>query len=207
MFKDYNAGLGNYIKDVLNLEVLEIKKETAFEMYVQHHDQRKVTFPFVSYYMTGDIELDTTRYNSVIHRVGIVVENNHATKRATRNRAIPITHPYSIDIWAQEKDSLAALQRTFWISVLDNPIVQVFSRETRRTYRVALNMQGSVNENINQAEEKAGYFNATISIGLGVWIRIPKETKTIAKAIMEYVESPENHILMLREYTENSFST
>ena len=207
MFKDYNAGLGNYIKDVLNLEVLEIKKETAFEMYVQHHDQRKVTFPFVSYYMTGDIELDTTRYNSVIHRVGIVVENNHVTKRATRNRAIPITHPYSIDIWAQEKDSLAALQRTFWISVLDNPIVQVFSRETRRTYRVALNMQGSVNENINQAEEKAGYFNATISIGLGVWIRIPKETKTIAKAIMEYVESPENHILMLREYTENSFST
>jgi len=207
MLKDYNTGLGNYIKNVLNIEALEIKKETAFAMYVEHQDQKKVIFPFVSYNMTGDVELDTTRYNSFIHRSGIIVENNHETKRATRNRAIPITHPYSIDFWAKEKDSLEALQRTFWISVLDSPIVHVFSRETRREYRVSLDIQGSVNENINQTEERAGYFNSTMSVGLGVWIRISSETKTIAKAIMEYIDSPENYILMLREYTESSFST
>lgn len=207
MLKDYNAGLGNYIKDVLNIEVIEEKKETAFAMYVKHQDQKKISFPFASFDMTGDVELDLTRYNSFIHRAGIVVETNHTTKRATRNRAIPITHPYSIDFWSKDKDSLEALQRTFWISVLDSPIVSVFSRETKRTYRVSLDIQGSVNENINQVEERAGYFNSTMTVGLGVWIRIPTETRVIAKAIMKYIESPENYILRVKEYTEDSFST
>lgn len=205
MLKDYNTALGNYIKNSLGIDVIEGKKETSFEMVSKHHDQAKVDFPFVSYYMTGDVELDTTRYNSYIHRAGIIVNNDTTAKVATRVRAIPITHPYSINLWTKNKDTLENYQRTFWIAMLDNPVIQVYSRETYRTYRAILDILSSVNENINQSEERAGYYNSTISIGLGVWIRISEEVKTIAKAIIEYIQDPENYILALREYTTNSF--
>lgn len=201
MFKDYDNGLGNYIKSIFSYDVINVDKETAFEMYSKHNNQKKVNFPFISYSMTGDIGLDVDKYNSVIHRVGIVIENNHTTKLVTRNRAIPITHPYTIDLWTQEKDSLNSLQRTFWIAVLDNPIVSVFSKETNLIYRVPLYIEGSSNEIINQAEERAGFFNTTINVSLSLWIRMPRETKSIAKAIVKYIESPENYILMVREYS------
>lgn len=201
MFKDYDNGLGNYIKSIFSYDVINVDKETAFEMYSKHNNQKKVNFPFISYSMTGDIGLDVDKYNSVIHRVGIVIENNHTTKLVTRNRAIPITHSYTIDLWTQEKDSLNSLQRTFWIAVLDNPIVSVFSKETNLIYRVPLYIEGSSNEIINQAEERAGFFNTTINVSLSLWIRMPRETKSIAKAIVKYIESPENYILMVREYS------
>ena len=38
MLKDYNTGLGTYIKDALNVEVLESKREDAFGMFAKHQD-------------------------------------------------------------------------------------------------------------------------------------------------------------------------
>ena len=145
MLKDYSIGLGNYIKDALvNVEVIECKKDNAFANYSKHHDQSTVNLPFASYFMIGDVELDTTRYNAYIHRSGLVMGTNTTTHTATRVRAIPITHPYSIDFWTQNKDELNTLQRTFWIAVMDSPIVEVFNRDTDKAHRVSLTIEGRI---------------------------------------------------------------
>jgi len=206
MLKDYNAALGKYIKNTLGINVIEAKRETSFEMISKHHDQEKVTFPFVSFFMSGDVELDAVRYNAYVHRVGIVVNNDINEKKAVRVRAVPIIHPYVIDIWSKSKDTLENYQKTFWITLLDNPVINIFSRETHRTYRAVLNVMNSVNENITQAEERAGYFNSTVSVGLSVWIRLSYEVKTISKAIVEYIQDPENYVLSFKEYTGSSFT-
>jgi len=200
VLKEYNLGLGKYIEDSMNLKVIESKRENAFENFSAHHNSRTVTLPFASFVMTGDVELDGARYNSYIHRVGMTINTSQGI--ATRVRAIPITHPYVIDLWAKSKDELQNLKRTFWIAVMDSPVVEVFNRETTGIYRVSLEVEGSVGENIEEAaEDKAGYYNTSINVRLGVWIRVPAEIRIISKVIIEYIESPENYILEVNEYS------
>lgn len=204
MFKDYNTGLGTYIKDALNIEVFEAKRDEAFGMFAKHQDANKLSstsLPFASYFMSGDVELDTTRYNAYVHRVGEVVSTNSITERATRVRSIPIIHPYTIDFWAPGKSSLENLQRTFWITVLDNPIVRVFNRDVDRAYRVSLDITSSTNEFVSQDEDRAGYHSSTLNVSLGVRIRLSAECNTVQKTIVNYIEEPENYILAVREYT------
>jgi len=201
VFKDYNIGLGNYIEEALPLKTIECKKENAFENYAKHHNQNKVTLAFASYHMTGDVELDGSRYNSYIHRSGLVIGENTTTQRAVRVRAIPITHPYIIDFWAQNKDEIQNLQKTFWIAVADSPIVHVFDRETDIAHRVSLDIEGSLSENVEQVEDRAGFYNSTVNVRLGVWIRIPTETPTISKVIIDYIESPSKYVIRVGEYS------
>lgn len=206
MLKDYNEGLGNYIKQALNVEIVQAKREQAFDTFSKHiakrQDLSKISLPFVSYEMTGDVELDTTRYNAYLHRIGqLVVSDTTGTRKGTRVRAIPITHPYIIDFWAPGRDTVENMQRTFWISVMDSPIVHIFHRETNREYRISLDITNSVNEFILHEEDRAGYYNSSININLGVWIRLLGNVNLIQKAIIEYLESPENYLLDIQEYT------
>jgi len=198
MLKDYSLGLGKYIESSMSLRVIESKRDTAFENFSSHHDSKKVILPFVSFDMTGDVELDGSRYNSFIHRVGRVVTTSQGI--ATRVRSIPITHPYVIDFWAQSKDQLQNLKRTFWIAVMDSPIVEVFNRETTGIYRVSLDIEGSVGDIIEQAEDRSSYYNSSINVRLGVWIKVPAEIRTVSKIIVEYIESPNNYILDVNTY-------
>ena len=207
MLKDYNEGLGNYIVDALNVEVVQSKREMAFDTFskkvAKRQDLAKITLPFASYEMTGDVELDTTRYNAYLHRKGQIVIPDAASataRRATVIRAIPIMHPYTLDFWSPSRDTVENMQRTFWITVMDSPIVHVFHRETNRQYRVSLDVTTSVNEFVLHEEERAGYYNSTISVNLGVWIRLTADVNLIQKAIMQYIQSPENMILDIREY-------
>jgi len=207
MLKDYSIGLGNYITNVfsnLNTKVIESKRDTAFEEYAKYNNQGKLNLPFVTYAMTGDVELDTTRYNAYIHRVGFVNYTDTINRIVVRTRAIPITHPYTIDFWSPNKDKIGTMHRTFWIAVMDNPIVLVFNRDVDMTYRVSLDVEGSVSESVVQVEERAGYFSSTINVRLGVWIRMPRETKAITKAIIEYIESPTDYVLSVDEFDTSS---
>lgn len=208
MLKDYNEGLGNYITEALNVEVVQSKREMAFDTFskkvAKRQDLSKINLPFASYEMTGEVELDTTRYNSYLHRKGQIVipANTDRTTAKTISviRAIPIMHPYTIDFWSPSRDTVENMQRTFWISIMDSPIVHVFHRETNRQYRVSLDVTNSVNEFILHEEERAGYYNSTINVNLGVWIRLLGDVHVIQKAIMQYLESPELMILDIREY-------
>jgi len=199
MVKDFSTALCTYIKDALNIEVVEGKRDTAFEQVAGHHEQKKVTFPFATVYMTGDVELDTTRYNAYLHRVGQVIVTDRTTKTATRVRAIPITHPYTIDLWAQNKDRLGTLRKTLLVAVLDTPVVNVFSRDTRMTYRTSLDIQATSTESANQFEERAGYCNMTLNANLGVWIRLASDVNVITKMLITYMQSPEDYILDVQE--------
>ena len=204
MLKDYSIGLGNYITDVfsnLSIKAIESKKDTAFEEYAKYNNQRKLSLPFISYKMTGDVELDTIRYNAYIHRVGFVNYTDTTTKLVMRTRAIPITHPYTIEFWSPNKDKIGTMRRTFWIAIMDNPIVLVFNRSVDMTYRVSLDVESSVSESVVSVEERSGYFNSTINVRLGVWIRMPRETQAITKAIIEYIESPTGYVLSVDEYS------
>lgn len=203
MLKDYSIGLGNYLENVFSaqgLKAIESKRDDAFENYARHHDKEKLNMPFITYDMTGDVGLDTARYVSFIHRSGIVVETNITTKKATRIRAIPITHPYAIEFWAPSKDYISTMRRTFWIAVMDSPVVNVFCRSVDRNYRVSLDVESSVAESVAPVEERAGYYNSTVNANLGVWIRLSTETDVIAKAIIEYIQSPEDYILGITTY-------
>ena len=209
MLKDYNEGLGTYITEALNVEVVQSKREAAFDTFskkvAKRQDVAKIHLPFVSYEMTGEVELDTTRYNSYLHRKGQIVipENTDRTtlKKISVIRAIPIMHPYTIDFWSPSRDTVENMQRTFWITIMDSPIVHIFHRETNRQYRVSLDVTNSVNEFILHEEERAGYYNSTISVNLGVWIRLLGDVFAIQKAIIQYLQQPENYVLDIKEYS------
>lgn len=204
MLKDYSIGLGGYLENIFvdrNIKVIESKKDTAFETLAKHHDSQIMNLPFISFAMTGDVELDYTRYNAFIHRIGKVVYTDTENKVATRVKAIPITHPYSIEFWAPNKDTVSYMRGTFWLSYMDTPIVTIFDRDIDRTYRISIDVPNTSAESVVSVEDRAGYYNSTVNANLGVWIRVPSNIKTISKAIIEYIQSPENLVLSVNEYT------
>jgi len=194
LLRSYDDSLGSYLSEATEVKKIIVAKREFLMNKVSRlsTEAGSIDFPWVSYNMTGNVEIDWSRYNFSYHRYGFIknFDDVKLQKEDIFNivQMMPVNIPYEVNFWDNSRFGVDSMLLNFLTYHSFNPIIPILDKEKKLLYNTFIRID-SISDQSQEDPTSLMFFNYTVALTIEARLYYPRTyDKIVKKIVNSFVE-------------------